>query len=216
MVHGAGGGGWEYDFWRPVFERAGYRVESPDLAPGPMGLGKTTIADYTKQVESIGKPDVLIGASMGGVLVLKAAAKLRPRYLVLVCSGLPAGISPTKTGPPYPEVVRWKDGPYEDTVASMPDSDEATRRWAWTRWRDESGAVLNEMQAGVPVTRPKARTLSVIPLADDTISPADQVKLARWAKADILQFEGMSHVGPLLSTSAQDVAKSVVKWLRSN
>lgn len=198
------------------FERAGFRVETPDLAPGPMGLGATTFADYTKQVESFGKADVLIGASMGGVLVLKAAAKLRPRCLVLVCSGLPAGIRPMEIGSPYPEVVRWKDGPYEDTVASMPDSDEATRRWAWPRWRDESGAVLNEMQAGVTVTRPKARTLSVIPLADDTISPVDQMEFARWAKADILQFEGMSHVGPLLSTSARDVGQRFVQWLKSD
>ncbi|MCC7102808.1 MAG: alpha/beta hydrolase [Fimbriimonadaceae bacterium] len=216
MVHGAGGGGWEYDFWRPVFERAGYRVETPTLAPGPQGLGKTTFADYTKQVESLGRPDVLIGASMGGVLVLKAAAKLRPRCLVLVCSGLPAGISPMEIASPYPEVIRWKGGPYEDTVASMPDSDEETRRWAWIRWRDESGAVLNEIRTGVSVTLPKARTLSVIPLADDTVSPADQMKLARWVKADILQFEGMSHVGPLLSTNARDVAKLVVKWLKSD
>ena len=26
MVHGAGGGGWEYFLWEPVFERAGYEV----------------------------------------------------------------------------------------------------------------------------------------------------------------------------------------------
>src|SRR5688572_9695876 len=91
MIHGAGGGGWEYRFWKPVFETAGYRVVAPDLVPERGGYEKTTFDDYVRQVVKAGgtRPDILIGASMGGVLVLKAAERLQPRAIVLVCSTAP-------------------------------------------------------------------------------------------------------------------------------
>ena len=52
MVHGAGGGGCEYDLWRPIFEKAGYKVIAKDLVPALGGLAKTTFADYVDQVRS--------------------------------------------------------------------------------------------------------------------------------------------------------------------
>lgn len=214
MVHGAGGGGWEYKFWKPVFEKAGYRVVAPDLKPVDGGYEKTTFADYVAQIEkAAGKnPAVLIGASMGGVLVLKAAESLHPKAMILVCSTSPAMANP-EIGEKYPPVIRWKGGPYKDTVASMPDSDEATRRYAHPRWRDESGAVLNAISAGVRTAKPGCPVLCVIPEADDTIAPARQQELAKWCSADTLRFQGMSHVGPLLSTRGGEVAALAAQWL---
>lgn len=217
MIHGAGGGGWEYKYWKPVFEKAGYRVVVPDLIPVKGGYAKTTFDDYVKQIviASGPRPAVLIGASMGGVLVLKAAEKLKPKALVLVCSTSPAiGVmSPPKED--YPAVVRWKGGPYKDTVDSMPDSDEATRRYAHPRWRDESGAVLKAIALGVKVEKPACRVLSVIPEADDSIAPAKQQELAAWCGADTIRFAKMSHVGPLLSKRGGEVARAVLEWLRA-
>lgn len=216
MIHGAGGGGWEYRFWKAVFERAGYRVIAPDLVPVKGGLAKTTIDDYVEQIVRVSKghPLVLIGASMGGVLVLKAAEKLHPNAIVLVCSTAPAGVGEhTPPVKPYPVVIRWKGGPYADTVSSMPDSDEATRKFAWPRWRDESGAVLNAISNGVVASKPLCRVLSVIPEADDTIPPARQQALAEWCGSDTLRFHGMSHVGTLMSRRGAEVAGLVVKWL---
>lgn len=218
MVHGAGGGGWEYRFWKPAFERAGYRVVAPDLVPVRGSYAATKLDDYVAQIvrASGPRPAVLVGASMGGVLVLKAAERLQPKTIVLVCSTLPKieGAA-ARTGKPYPDIVRWKGGPYSDTVASMPDSDEATRRFAHPRWRDESGAVLNAISAGVQVKKPSCPVLSVIPEADDSIPPAEQQKLAQWAGADTLRFKGMSHVGPLLSKRAGEVAKLVQTWVEN-
>ena len=214
MIHGAGGGGWEYRFWKPVFEKAGYEVAAPDLMPVKAGLAKTTVGDYVDQiVKAAGdRPAVLIGASMGGVLVLKAAERIHPRALILVCSTSPAALAhgPAKS---YPPIVKWKGGPYSDTVASMPDSDEPTRRFAWPRWRDESGAVLNAIAKGVDVPKPACPVLVVIPGADDTIPPARQEALAAWAGADVMCFSGMSHVGTLLSRRGGEVAAEAVAWL---
>ena len=216
MVHGAGGGGWEYKFWKPVFEAAGYRVVAPDLIPVKGGYAKTTFDDYVKQivVASGPKPAVIIGASMGGILVLKAAEELHPGAIVLLCSTSPA-IGTAESKEKYPPVIRWKGGSYQDTVDSMPDSDEATRKYAHPRWRDESGAVLNAISAGIKAAKPKCPVLSVIPEADDSIEPAKQQALASWAKADTMRFAGMSHVGPLLSKRGTEVARAVVAWLRA-
>jgi pimeloyl-ACP methyl ester carboxylesterase len=217
MVHGAGGGGWEYRLWKPVFENAGYRVVSADLEPAASGLAATTVEDYVKQIAawSGDGPAVLIGASMGGVLALLAAERVHPKALVLVCSATPAGVGSPMAAKNYPDVIRWANGPYADTVASMPDSDEATRRFAHPRWRDESGRVLREISAGVSAAKPLCPTLSVIPEADDTVAPDRQQALATWANADTLRYAGMSHVGPLLSRRATAVAKQVVRWLLS-
>lgn len=217
MIHGAGGGGWEYKFRKPVFEKAGYRVVAPDLLPNPEGLESTRFDDYVRQIVKVTgpSPEILVGASMGGVLALKAAETIKPRTLILVCSALPEGVVEPKAFEPYPEVIKWAGGPYADTLAAMPDSDEATRKFAHPRWRDESGAVLNELKKGVATQNPVCPTLVVIPEADDTVTPEHQQELARWAGADTVRYKGMSHVGPLLSTRATEVATAVAHWVRA-
>lgn len=214
MIHGAGGGGWEYDLWKPVFERAGYRVVARDLMPVG-SLAQTRFEDYLRQVQFWRPPTgkvILVGASMGGILALKAAEGETPAAIVLVNGVPPIGIvkRPTKPSPP---VVRWANGPLKDTEDSMPDSDRKTILWAWKRWRDESGAVLNEIRVGVPAKKPTAPTLVVIGDKDDTIPPAMSRQVATWASADVHSYRGMSHVGPLMSTRAREVAGKVVAWL---
>ena len=80
---------------------------------------------------------VLIGASMGGMLALKAARRIEesaPKSLaalVLVCSTIPANCLPQSDGGTaaadgacFPLVVPWSQGSYDSTKRSMPDSSE--------------------------------------------------------------------------------------------
>lgn len=219
MIHGAGAGGWEYEFWRAPFEQAGWRVSAPDLMPADAGLAATTVEDYVNQIvwhlEMLPPgPKVLVGASMGGLLALKVAERTEIAALVLVNSVPPAGVStwhrPTEVG----EIMRWKDGPMEDTRAAMPDSDEATIQWAQRGWRDESGAVVRALREGVEAERPECPVLVVIGTADGDIAPEASQALASWAGADVQSYEGMSHVGPLLSARAPEVAQAAAGWLR--
>ena len=46
FVHGAGGGGWEWDAWARVFAAEGWRVFAPDLQPAAEGLAATRLDDY--------------------------------------------------------------------------------------------------------------------------------------------------------------------------
>jgi pimeloyl-ACP methyl ester carboxylesterase len=64
-----------------------------DVAPGstaPAALSKLKIADYVASIEravaELGEPCVLLGHSMGGLLVQLAAVKTQPRGLILLSS----------------------------------------------------------------------------------------------------------------------------------
>jgi pimeloyl-ACP methyl ester carboxylesterase len=218
MIHGAGGGGWEYARWQPVFTAAGYGVITKDLLPAVDGLRATTFTDYCHQVRAWlppQQPIILIGASMGGILALKVAETIQPAALVLVNSVPPAGVGAPRTGKSYPPLVPWANGPLEETRSALFDSDEATIQWAWPRWRDESGAVLNAMAAGISVQRPTCPTLVVLSEQDTDIPYQTGLALATWAGADVLLYHGMSHVGPLLSRRAAAVARMVMTWCQS-
>ena len=45
LVHGAGGGGWEWNVWRGVWEAAGFRVAAPDLVPVRGDVAATRLQD---------------------------------------------------------------------------------------------------------------------------------------------------------------------------
>lgn len=220
FVHGAGGGGWEWIFWQSEAARAGWPAQAPDLIPAADGLISTTVDDYATQVRSwvdlAPKPVVLVGASLGGLLALMVAADCSPTALILVNPVPPAGIGegwhrPDRT---VPEIEPWgAEASYESTREAIPDAAEETWRWSWRRWRDESGAVLRQIRAGVPVRVTAVPTLIVASEYDDDI-PADVSRsLAAVLGADVVDVPGASHVGPLLGRSATDTARASLAWL---
>jgi pimeloyl-ACP methyl ester carboxylesterase len=216
MIHGAGGGGWEYDLWKPVFEQRGWRVVAIDLVPSEKGLAETTIDDYVKQVENWPgadkKPLVIVGASMGGPIALRAAVKLNPQAMILINPAPPKGFPRRESTEPIPDVVKWANGPVEDTRTAMPDSDERTILWAWKKWRDESGKVMTALRDGVDVQRPTCPLLVIVSQKDTDVSPDTSMRVARTYTGDVLWYEGMSHVGPLMSTRANEVATAAEDW----
>ena len=236
-IHGAGGGAWEYSFkWSSVFESNNLSFNPIQLIPSSEGLESTSFDDYIDQIHatislhlstlSFTSKLIIIGASMGGMLALKIAERIQPSAVVLICSTYPKEVKdllltctnditqfmPSKL---YPPIIQWANSTVQDTVDSLPDSDTETHLYAASLWRDESGGVLNTIAEGISCIRPTCPVLVVIPEADDTIHPSLQRELARYLQADILSYPNMSHVGPLLSTSAPSVAQDVIDWIRS-
>lgn len=223
LVHGAGGGGWEFDVWRREFEERGWQVVARDLEPSLEGLAATKLRDYVSQVVAWGQDAavaphgelVLVGASMGGALVLSAAEQLRPTRVVLVNSVVPTPWArPTaRTAKELPDVIRWAGSSLESTVRALPDATPEVQRWACARWRDESGAVMREIRAGFNAVQPRCPALFVISGADTDVPAEQQAKWARAWSAPTLEYDDMSHVGPLLGASAHAVAHDVEAWL---
>jgi len=219
MIHGAGGGGWEYDRWKPIFERAGWRVIARDLVPVKAGLAKTTFANYVAQVKSWipreRKRLVFVGASLGGILALKAAESAKPDAIILINSVPPKGVGNRSNTKPSPPIIRWANGNIQDTRDSLPDGDEATIQWAHPRWRDESGAVLNTARQGIAVRKPTVPVLVVIGANDTDIPAAISLRLARWANADVYQYAKTSHIGPLMGRRTPEIADAAQRWITS-
>ena len=220
FVHGAGGGGWEWSSWRPVFEKAGWVCVTQDLMPAKAGIAATRFSTYLTQVQNWGRlhrPSklVLIGASMGGILALKASEKLKPDALVLVNSVGPLGAIP-RNMKTYPSVIEWSKGTLKETQDSMPDSDDASIQFAFHHWRDESGAVLSAIANGITVEQPSCPLLVIISNRDTDVPNEIGKTIAKRFGGELQTFQGMSHVGPLLGTRAPKVAAFTVEWLNKH
>ncbi len=220
FIHGAGGGGWEWKLCIPVFERAGWQCLAPDLQPALSGISTTHLTDYLEQTrrwayEAGPSPVVIVGASMGGLLALKASETISTSAVVLVNSVPPAGIkNPTQQS--FPPIIEWSQGTLEDSEMAMPDSDDGIVELAYQSWRDESGAVLNEIRQGVEVEWPNSPVL-VIAGEDDEDVPALVARsiAARWP-AELRIYEEMGHLSPLLGRAAPGVAQDVLHWLEKS
>lgn len=214
FVHGAGAGGWEWGAWSRVFEAAGLCVAAPDLRAGADGLEATSLADYSAQVAgwlgAVPRTRLLVGASLGGLLAAMNAGAADA--LVLVNPMPPTGLP---DAPRRPAIVPWRrDASLAGTRRALPDADDAAALFAFRRWRDESGAVLNQAQAGVAVPRPGVPVLVIASEHDEDVPPATSIALAHDWKATTWRLPG-SHAGPLLGRDGADVAIRALDWART-
>ncbi len=219
LLHGAGGGGWEWRLWQAALQADGWRVTAPDLQPVPAGIVATTLADYRRQAQAaaaaLGEPPVAVGASLGGLLALLLAADGACRAAVLVNPLPPApevGQLPPRSA--YPALVRWRTaGRFESTRRALPDGDDSACLYAFRRWRDESGAVMNAARAGIDVAPPRCPLLVLATEQDADVPVEVSAALAARLGASLLRLPG-SHIGPLFGSRADTTVKAVVGWIR--
>ncbi len=220
-VHGAGGGAWEWAIWSRVLGAHAIEVVSADLQAAAGGLADTRFADYRAQVAAWcrnaagdGVALVLVGASLGGLLALAVAAETRVDALVLVNAMPPAGVVARLPATNHPALVPWRSArTLQDTLRALPDADDAAVLHAFRRWRDESGAVLNEAQAGIAIDWPTCPALVLASGRDDDVPAFASRALAVRLGADFECLREASHVGPLLGAPSAAAAARVVGWL---
>ncbi|MET0224903.1 MAG: alpha/beta hydrolase family protein [Dokdonella sp.] len=214
-VHGAGAGGWEWAIWARVLAARGFAVFAPDLQPAAAGIESTRLADYRAQVlewcQGVDAPIVLVGASLGGRLALQAARAAAARALVLV-NPLPSDGLAGST--PRPRRVPWgRERSLAGTRRAMADADVAARLHAFRRWRDESGAVLDEACARFPLERQACPVLVLASECDKDVPAAGSRALAAALTADFELLTAATHVGPLLGRDAAVTAARAADWI---
>jgi pimeloyl-ACP methyl ester carboxylesterase len=109
-------------------------------------------------------------------------------------------------------VIEWSHGTFEATRDALPDSDEAVVQFAHQHWRDESGAVLCELQQGVSVDRPSCPVLLIAGEDDEDVPATVSASLAQAWDADLWLLPDQKHLCPLLGRGAPALAQQVVEW----
>lgn len=216
LVHGAGGGAWEWNCWAPVFQAQGIATTAIQLQPCAAGLEATTLDVYREQVDAalqaMQRPRALVGASLGGLLSALCADQADALVLVNPFPASPWHVSmPVRD---WPDAIPWRrNARLASTRAAMQDADEASAMYAFRRWRDESGLALRQAQAGVAVARPRCPVLFVFSAEDRDIGAAASPAWAQAWEASCVQSRALGHVGPLLGSAAPDIALQTVAWL---
>lgn len=221
LVHGAGGGAWEWRRWTPRLLAAGFAVHELDLRAAPGGLASTLLQDYRGQVgEALGRarrPRLLVGASLGGLLALMAAPGHAVDAIVLVNPVPPA---PWHQQLPPREragaIVPWGlRAQLEGTRRSMPGVDPASTLHAFRRWRDESAEALRQAWAGVEVEAPGCPVLVLCSEADEDVPASVTAAMAAAMGFEFIGLRRTSHVDPLLGDPARATVQAAVRWVNT-
>ena len=245
FVHGAFCGGWAFDAFREPFEAAGFETHAPNLPHHERGADLEQLAlaglnDYAQSishyVRGLRAPPVLVGHSLGGLVVQLAATHTPVAGLVLVAPSAPWGVPPTTLDEQTHQFGLTLLGDYwrrpippDYRVARQTTLDRLTRddaRHAFARFVPESGRAIREavqwwsdhsMASQAPVYRIKAPVLGLAG-GKDRVNPPSTVRrtIARFpdGQAHFHEFPEMSHwlVG---EPEAADVAKLTLQWFEA-
>jgi pimeloyl-ACP methyl ester carboxylesterase len=245
FIHGAFCGGWAFDAFREPFEAAGFEAHAPNLPHHERGadleqLALTGLKEYahaiTLYLRELRAPPVLVGHSLGGLVVQLVAMHAPVAGMVLLAPSAPWGVPPTTLDEHGNHLGLTLLGDYwrrpvppDFRVARATTIDRLSRddaRRAFARFVPESGRAIREamqwwldtsMASQAPVYRIAAPVLGLAG-GRDRVNPASTVRrvLARFpeGQAHFHEFPEMSHwlVG---EPEAPEVAKLILQWLQA-
>jgi pimeloyl-ACP methyl ester carboxylesterase len=186
LVHGSYHGAWCWDHLLPELQALGHRVATVDLPVADPSLGASDYADSViAAIEPMDEP-VLVGHSMGGLVIPIVAARRPIRRLVFLAAFLPSpGMSANDQravepldGRVPPVTAEWTDlgddvwmvGPNTATEIFFHDAPASLANWATARLRPQSYRVLKET---TPLERwPDVESQTIVCRHDRAINPA--------------------------------------------
>ncbi len=243
FVHGAFCGGWAFDGFREHFESAGFETHAPHLPHHERGadleaLAQAGLKDYAQAISAyistMREPPVLIGHSLGGLVVQLAAAQSPTSGLVLLAPSAPWGVPPTtldEHGNHFGLSLLgdyWRRPiPPDYRVARATTLDRLSRddaRRAFARFVPESGRAIREavqwwldhsMASQAPVYRIPAPVLGLSG-GKDRVNSASTVRrvITRFpnGQAHFHEFPEMSH-WLMGEPESAEVAEFVLAWM---
>ena len=241
MIHGAFCGGWCFDGFRDAFEAQGHFVAAPDLpghAPGdtPSAVTGLSLTDYARAVvraiDACPAPPVLLGHSMGGLVVQLAAAQRPVAGLILLAPSpawgqpvtsafdLTAGFALAAMRGPYWAQAIAPDYPIvrASTLDRVP---EDVARSLYRRMKAESGRALYEilnwwldptLAASVPLGAIEAPALVISGGADQVHSPPTVAATALRLGVAPLVVPELSH-WTMGEPGSEAVTRACLAWL---
>jgi pimeloyl-ACP methyl ester carboxylesterase len=180
LVHGAGSGPWIFDDWPPSFP--GVAVHAADLQAG-LDVSRASHADYAANVVGaaalLRRPLALCGWSMGGLVVMQAAAACQAHSVVVLEPSPPLEVQGLD------ETVQLEPGTFdpEEVYGAFP---------ARTRARRESTLARRERKRGLSVSTLRCPSLVVY---GDEFRDARGVAVARHYASSQFYFAGLDHWG---------------------
>jgi pimeloyl-ACP methyl ester carboxylesterase len=233
FVHGMWGGSWMWDNYLGFFAGRGYTCYALNLrghhGSKPVAdIGRVPFADYVMDargvVEALGNP-ILVGHSMGGLLVQKLAELLDPPAVVALTPAAPRGIFPLRTL----ELARLSLKHLHEFLLSRPitptfaEADAllfgrtpaTERRLAFERLVPESGRMAFDIAIkGAPVDAARVRCpMLVVAGREDRITPATLVrKVALKYGAEFRVYDGHAHM-VLTEPGWEEIARDMATWL---
>jgi non-heme chloroperoxidase len=241
MVHGAFAGGWCFERFHAVFESRGWTCYTPDLLGHGVrtvessSLANLGVQDYRAALEtelrSFATPPILLGHSLGAVLVQQLAARGLARALILVSPAPRSGILPTAEsekraaqglmtlGPFWTTVVYPNfDVAVQDSLSRVP---QAKQHEVFDRFGPESGRALFELffwmldteaATAVDVGAIRCPVLCVSGTEDRVVSLATARATAAGLGSALLWEESEhGHMLPV-EPGADEVARRMAEW----
>lgn len=183
LVHGGLCGAWCWELFEPELQRLGHRTHALDL---PIEDPAASIADYADVVvgamKGLDRP-WLVGHSMGGLVVPRAALKQPAGGLIMLCAGFPPTTEAEHeenyaTRNPGNESHFIPDGQgrimlsFEGTAHDFfNDCPEEVQRWAFAKFRPQAVAPFADY---APIARYPDIPIHAIVGADDNIVLKDR------------------------------------------
>ncbi|MBA2570515.1 MAG: alpha/beta fold hydrolase [Chloroflexi bacterium] len=235
LLHGELGGSWLWERYLSYFAQRGWEghalnlrahfwSETADLASLDL---ESYVDDAQAGLEALGRPAVLVGHGMGGLLALKVAERVGAAGLVLISPALPRPIRPE----PPPHVVRlvpavfraeligWA-GAAEHVRRQNPDLSELDVQRVQHMMGAESGLARRQMLEGMVVDRAMLEAIPTLVLGGgvDRLFPEPESKrLAAWLGASYQSFGAHSHYGLVVGeTSHLPVADAIRSFLETH
>lgn len=240
FVHGAFCGAWIWDeHFLPWFAEQGWEAHAVSLrghgaSEGRERLHSFRIADYVEDVlaaaEACSAPPVLIGHSMGGMVVQRALIRRRLPGAVLMASAPPHGLLESTMRLAWSDPYVFQQMGMLMAFGSRAIDPEAVRRAMFSDrvplemakryeplMQEESQSVVLDIGGWIPFPPLPARGIPVAVLGaeEDRLFPADQVRAtARAFRTEPVFFPAMGH-SMMLEPGWESVARHVADWVET-
>jgi len=237
FIHGLMHGAWCWQkFYMPYFQKAGYDVYAIDLSnhyenQKEKSLKFTTLGDYVNDVkeaiEHIGEECILIGHSMGGMIVQKFLVENTCHKVVLIAPNPPKGVISTVLKLALKHPLRFLIANIKMSLIPIL-GDKETAKWlffgytmdkevfeeSFAKLQDDSFfAFLGIVFPFLKKAQQKIETLVIGAKDDNAISESAIVETADFHLGEYKFFDNMAH-DMMLEKEWQKPADYIIEWLK--